>query len=114
MVVANARGARRDWVAEAVETLATAGSPEEYLRNIARAGHTLVQERDGADGLDDPASLPGLALEMALHEETERRAMEGELAMLETMWREAEEIAGIADRLPDVDAPDPPRIPSAE
>jgi hypothetical protein len=40
-----------------------------------------------------------LALEMALHEEDERRAMEGELAALEERWREAEEIARIADSL---------------
>jgi hypothetical protein len=40
-----------------------------------------------------------LAFEMALHEETERRAMEGELGDLERAWREAEEIAGIADDL---------------
>jgi hypothetical protein len=40
-----------------------------------------------------------LALEMAAHEETERRAFEGELALLEEAWREAEEIAAIADRL---------------
>jgi hypothetical protein len=40
-----------------------------------------------------------LALEMAVHEESERRAMEGELKMLEAAWREAEEIAAIADRL---------------
>lgn len=42
-----------------------------------------------------------LALEMALHEESERRALEGELAALEAAWREAEEIAAIADVLPD-------------
>jgi len=42
-----------------------------------------------------------VALEMALHEETERRAMEGELKLLEAAWREAEEIASIADTLPD-------------
>jgi len=42
-----------------------------------------------------------LALEMALHQETERRAMEGELKLLEVAWREAEEIAAIADVLPD-------------
>ena len=36
---------------------------------------------------------------MALHEEAERRAIEGELAELERAWREAEEIAGIADSL---------------
>ena len=40
-----------------------------------------------------------LALEMALHEERERRALEGELWVLEQAWKEAEEIAGIADSL---------------
>ncbi len=40
-----------------------------------------------------------LALEMAAHEESERRAMEGELRALEAAWREAEEVAAIADRL---------------
>lgn len=38
-----------------------------------------------------------LALEMAAHEETERRALEGELQTLEDAWREAEEIAAISD-----------------
>jgi hypothetical protein len=36
---------------------------------------------------------------MVLHEEDEHRAMEGELATLEKRWREAEEIASIADSL---------------
>ena len=40
-----------------------------------------------------------LALEMALHEEQERRALEGELWLLERAWEEAEEIAGISDNL---------------
>jgi hypothetical protein len=40
-----------------------------------------------------------LALEMALHEHTEQRALEGELSELESAWREAEDIAGIADNL---------------
>jgi hypothetical protein len=40
-----------------------------------------------------------LALEMASHEDTERRALEGELALLEAAWRQAEEIASIADDL---------------
>jgi hypothetical protein len=34
-----------------------------------------------------------------VHEEHERRALAGELAMLELAWREAEDIAGIADNL---------------
>jgi len=38
-----------------------------------------------------------LALEMAIHEESERRAMDGELAALEAAWRDAEEIAAICD-----------------
>ena len=38
-----------------------------------------------------------LALEMATHEDTERRALEGELALLEDAWKQAEEIAAIAD-----------------
>ena len=40
-----------------------------------------------------------LALEMALHEEAERRALEGELWRLERAWKEAEEIAAISDDL---------------
>ena len=46
--------------------------------------------------------LPGthrLALEMALHESSEQEALEGDLAPLEKAWREAEEIAAIADNL---------------
>jgi len=40
-----------------------------------------------------------VALEMAATEERERRAMEGELAELEAAWRDADEIAAIADNL---------------
>jgi hypothetical protein len=36
---------------------------------------------------------------MALHEDAERRALEGELEELERAWRDAEEIAGISDDL---------------
>jgi hypothetical protein len=40
-----------------------------------------------------------LALEMAANEDIERRAMRGELDALETAWKDAEEIATIADEL---------------
>src|SRR2546430_12335640 len=40
-----------------------------------------------------------LAVEMAVNEDAERGAMEGELELLEMAWRDAEEIAGIADDL---------------
>jgi hypothetical protein len=38
-----------------------------------------------------------LALEMAAHEVTEGRALEGELYLLEEAWKQAEEVAAIAD-----------------
>ena len=59
----------------------------------------------GAVGSEPSTPLPHLplidrlALEMAANEDSERRAMEGELAELESAWREAEEIAAIADGL---------------
>ena len=40
-----------------------------------------------------------LAMEMFVHEEDERRAMEGELHELEARWREADAIAKIADAM---------------
>ena len=46
-----------------------------------------------------------LALEMAVHEEAERRALDGELTRLADEWKEAEEVAAIADDMfvpPDV------------
>ena len=49
--------------------------------------------------LQDLPNASRLALEMATHEESERRAMQGELALLEAAWRQAEEIAKIADNL---------------
>jgi hypothetical protein len=45
------------------------------------------------------ASLPialRLALEMGAHEETERRALDGELWLLEEAWRDAKHIASVA------------------
>jgi hypothetical protein len=67
----------------------------------------LVYTAAAAKIKDDAESAPvnGLparvrfALEMVLHEDDERRAMEGELAALEQRWRQAEEIASIADSL---------------
>jgi len=50
-------------------------------------------------------TIDRLALEMAANEDVERRALEGELAELEAAWREAEEIAAIADQLPTVRVP---------
>ena len=59
----------------------------------------------GGTGSEDSALLhrigdvDRLALEMAANEDAERIALEGELEQLRDAWREAEEVAAIADRL---------------
>ena len=52
-----------------------------------------------ATALLDIPLVDRLALEMAAHEESERRALDGELAELAEAWRVAAEIAAIADAL---------------
>ena len=106
MVHVNASGAAARHVVRAVDLLAASGSAQAYLHHVAAGGEPIVDASQ--PGLQRKAR--SLALEMALHEETERRALDGELAMLEAMWREAEEIASIADRLPDIPAPNAPRL----
>lgn len=56
---------------------------------------------DPATSLLDVPLVDRVALEIAAHEETERRALDGELAELAQAWREADEIAAIADALLD-------------
>jgi hypothetical protein len=97
MVQLNEKGASRKRLEGAVELLGSAGTAEDFLRRTAGEGRTLAARKD----MPGRALVPegSLALEMALHEESERRALEGELALLQSAWREAEEIAAIADRL---------------
>lgn len=95
----------------AVERIVHAGSAEGYLRQIAQQGgrDARIAEKERRWRKDDAPpedsgllALPisaRLAIEMALHEEQERRALEGELAELERAWRDAEEIGAIADSL---------------
>lgn len=95
----NRGGGSKEDVQRAVESLEAAETPDrlfrrasEMVRSESRFGrskkaHTLI-------GLPNPSRL---ALEMASHEESERRALEGELHLLEAAWRDAEEIAQISD-----------------
>jgi hypothetical protein len=109
MVLVNKKGASRDRVGDAVRLIEGARSAEEYLRQAARRGGVLGKR----EGMEKRQLTPvaALALEMALHDEQERRALEGELAGLEAAWRQAEEIAAIADALPDhLPPPEPPRL----
>lgn len=87
-------------VERAVLLLEASPSPE---RVFSRAAATIAHPdrwNSGNRGASLLRKLPThtrLALEMASHEETERRALEGELYLLEEAWRDAEEIAAIAD-----------------
>ena len=93
----------------AVERIESSGGSDALLVRIADRGvpDTRLRARDhfiptrglppdALFGLREPERL---AVEMALNEESERRAMEGELAELEAAWRDAERIAAIADDL---------------
>jgi hypothetical protein len=70
-------------------------------------GHGGIGSEPRAALIDVPL-VDRLALEMAAHEDAERRALDGELAELEAAWRDAEEIAAIADAL----FPAPPPVPA--
>ena len=121
----NAGGASRRRVQDAVLRIERVGDPALFLEQLAqRPGGTSRSlreaERDAAwrgserfekawawdrgksrsvEGLTKLELETRLAIEMAVNEENERAALEGELALLELEWKDAEEIAGIADRL---------------
>ena len=124
MAQANRRGGKKDEIRGAVRRIERAGHPEAFLpeaaelaqRALRRSGSMLrgSPSREAVRRADLsleklrkplPGSLAGLnpglrlAIEMATHEEAEREALEGELKELEARWREAEEIARIADNL---------------
>ena len=85
----NPRGGSQRQVSSAISVLERGDRPSDSFTEVARWNPRL-------------ASCPRpvlLALEMAAHEETERRALDGELRELEVAWKEAEQIAAIADRL---------------
>ncbi|HEY4101866.1 MAG TPA: hypothetical protein VGM20_13410 [Gemmatimonadales bacterium] len=89
--------AARAQVAEATRLLETAGSEQRLLEYVVGRPLRFATQRQYI--LRDVPFEVRLALEMAAHEETERRAMEGELKLLERQWRDAEDLAAIADRL---------------
>ena len=94
----NAMGGNRRTVRLAVERIETAGHPERFLAEVGR-GDRFPASRGTPIRVNKVPRPTRLALEMALHEEQERRALEGELWLLERAWKEAEEIAAISDNL---------------
>jgi hypothetical protein len=99
----NCRGASRRQLAAAVDLIANAGGPENFIswaiaqHESRRATGDVFHDPDlGALGLTDAERL---ALEMAVNEDMERCAGRGELEAVRRAWRDAEEVAGIADDL---------------
>lgn len=94
----NAAGGKRDTVQDAVTDIEHVGHPEDFLRHVSTGDR--FRDRKGVPGyINKMPAATKLAVEMALHEEQERRALEGELWRLERAWAEAEEIAAISDDL---------------
>jgi hypothetical protein len=124
MARVNRSGGKKATIQDAVRRIELAHHPEAFLRSTIEShgtGPPLPAEPDlptigpfGGVSKKKPGKLaakdiPGsiarldnptrLAVEMALHEEQERRALEGELFLLQQAWKDAEEIAGISDTL---------------
>lgn len=105
----NSTGGSQANVREAVRQIEDSGGPERFLdrtlKDADRQSMMLAttrrstRRRGGAGAIHNLPKPVRLAVEMALHEERERRALEGELQLLEAAWREAEEIAAISDDL---------------
>jgi hypothetical protein len=92
-----------DQVAEAIRLLEhTCGEPSRLLSYVA--GKPLRFTTGRTFPLREVAPEIRLALEMCAHEDTEQRALHGELKLLEREWREAETIARHADALAHGDA----------
>lgn len=124
----NSRGGSATQVSNAIAALTAAGGISSFLVRataqrpvLARASaawpgqpYTLRQilgtfrneklpvrrlRADFGDGLPRMDRVTALAVEIALNQESERAALDGELVALEQAWREAEEIAAIVDRI---------------
>jgi len=97
---ANAFGGSRAQISAAVERIGEAGDASSFLGAASllsrRPGGRVMARMRGVGALQ-LTDVERLALEMALHEESERRVLEGELEHLADAWRDAEEIAAIAD-----------------
>jgi hypothetical protein len=96
----NESGAASKDVQSAVQLIGEESDPARLFDRYAGGLTTRTARRFDRDAGHRLTNLPKevrLALEMAAHEEQERRGLEGELAILEAAWREAEEIAKIAD-----------------
>jgi hypothetical protein len=99
--VLNRAGAKRRVISEALKLATENADPVKTFEATASraAKHPSWNDYDKGALLSLLPAEIRLALEMVSHEDTERRAFEGELYLLEDAWREAEEIASISDNM---------------
>ena len=94
----NLKGAKKDELTNALDVLQRAAA-----RGEPNLAGTILRTYRAAFSADAPIEKARpelrLALEMSLHEDSERAALEGELAALAERWREADEIAAISDNM---------------
>jgi hypothetical protein len=88
----NAAGIRPAEIADAVALCNRGPDARTFIARVARAA-----AQTKLTPLTSYPSQALLALEMALHDASERRAMEGELDALAAEWELAEEVAQVAD-----------------
>lgn len=93
----NQEGGNEETVSDAVRWLEAAGGPDHAFHTFARA--RLVRPALDSVRTTFATMHAGvrLALEMALHEEEEGRALRGELSVLRWAWEYEERLAEIAD-----------------
>ena len=103
LALMNAHGGSATDVSDAADLVTAAGDAAAFMRKTIRlreerwyTGDAFLRDAYGTLSL---TALERLALEMAVHEDAERVALQGELEALEATWRDAEEIAAIADDL---------------
>ena len=87
-------GASSRSVREAVDLISYRGATDGLVRK-----HLLTATNNRDVELRQVDRTTRLALEMAAHEDTERQALAGELKLLERQWKQADELARIADSL---------------
>jgi hypothetical protein len=96
----NRQGARKDSVQSAVGVLAESATTDDLVARLARNPYASWKEKtEGKRTIMGLKPELRLALEMTAHEDAERRWLAGELLELEQAWRDAEELAAIADKL---------------
>ncbi|MEO7995905.1 MAG: hypothetical protein ABI852_00600 [Gemmatimonadaceae bacterium] len=96
----NRDGGTARTVSRAVDSITQANELSQIVSNapVRRWSQSIHTKRWERNISTLPASIR-LALEMSLHETDERRAMEGELHVLEQRWKEADAIGKIADEM---------------